>query len=102
MFLDLSKALDCLRHDLFIVELEAYGLSHYALTFIYNYLHARQQRVNIKGSFSSWKKLWVSHRALSLDRCSSISLEMTSFFKLQKLASGTTRMTPHYLPLTGI
>ena len=57
IFLDLSKAFDCLKHDLLIAKLEAYGLSHCALTFIYNYLHGRQQRVNINGSFSSWKEI---------------------------------------------
>ena len=46
-----------LKHDLLIAKLEAYGLSHCALTFIYNYLHGRQQRVNINGSFSSWKEI---------------------------------------------
>ena len=57
IFLDLSKAFDCLRHDRLLAKLELYGLSHCALTFIYNYLHGRQQRVNINGSFSSWKEV---------------------------------------------
>ena len=56
IFLDLSKAFDCLRHDVLIAKLEAYALSLAALAFIYNYLHGRLQRVNINGSFSSWKK----------------------------------------------
>ena len=46
-----------MRHDLLIAKLEAYGLSPCALTFIHNYLHGRQQRVNINGSFSSWKEI---------------------------------------------
>ena len=57
IFLGLSKAFDCLRHDLLIAKLEAYGLSHCALTFIYNYFNGRQQRVSINGSFSSWKRI---------------------------------------------
>ena len=57
IFLDLSKAFDCLRHDLLIAKLEAYALCHCALTFIYNYLQGKQQRVNINGSFSSWEEI---------------------------------------------
>ena len=57
IFLDLSKAFDCLRYDPLIAKLEAYGLSHCALTFIYNCLHGRQERVHINASFSSWKKI---------------------------------------------
>ena len=47
----------CWKHDLLIAKLEAYGLSHSALSFIYNYLHGRKQLVNINGSFSSWKSI---------------------------------------------
>jgi len=46
-----------LRHDLLIAKLEAYALCHCALTFIYNYLQGKQQRVNINGSFSSWEEI---------------------------------------------
>ena len=37
--------------------MEAYGLSHGTLAFMHNYLHGRQQRVNINGFFSSWKEI---------------------------------------------
>ena len=57
--MDLSKAFDCLRHDLLIAKLHAYGFSHDALSLIYSYLHNRQQRVKVNGSFSSWKRLTV-------------------------------------------
>ena len=57
IFLDSSKAFDCLMHDLLIAKLEEYGLSHCALAFICNYLNGRQERVNINGSFSSWKEI---------------------------------------------
>ena len=46
-----------MSHDLLLAKLEAYGLIHGALTFIYNYLHGRQQRANINGFFSSWKEI---------------------------------------------
>ena len=41
---DLSKAFDCLSHDLLIAKLEAYGFGHSALTFIYDYMENRKQR----------------------------------------------------------
>ena len=55
--MDLSKALDCIRHDPLIGTLHAYGFSHEALAFINDYLTNRQQRVKVNGSFSSWKDL---------------------------------------------
>ena len=54
---DLSKAFDCLNHDLLISKLDAYGFHKTALTFIYNYLKERKQRTKVNGSYSSWQKL---------------------------------------------
>ena len=39
---DLSKAFDCLNHNLLIAKLEAYGFHISALSFIYNYLKERK------------------------------------------------------------
>ena len=54
---DLSKAFDCLNHQLLIAKLEAYGFNPEALSFIYNYLSQRHQRTKIKSSYSSWRKI---------------------------------------------
>ena len=54
---DLSKAFDCLWHDLLIAKLHAYGFNLPALKLIYNYLTHRFQRVRINSSFSSWKEI---------------------------------------------
>ena len=51
---DLSKAFDCLNHELLIAKLNAYGFSRSALLFIYSYLTDRKQRVKVNGSFSTW------------------------------------------------
>ena len=51
---DLSKAFDCLNHELLIAKLNAYGFSRPALLFIHSYLTDRRQRVNFNGSFSTW------------------------------------------------
>ena len=57
VLMDLSKAFDCIRHDLLIAKLHAYGFSQEALALINDYLTNRQQRVKVNGSFSSWKDL---------------------------------------------
>ena len=44
---DLSKAFDCLPHDLFVAKLFAYGFDDKALRFIYDYLRHRKQRTHI-------------------------------------------------------
>ena len=53
---DLSKAFDCLNHELLIAKLEAYGFSRLALKLVYNYLSNRKQRVKVNGKFSSWQE----------------------------------------------
>ena len=54
---DLSKAFDCLNHELLIAKLEAYGFETDALSFIYNYLSKRNQRTKINSSYSSWREI---------------------------------------------
>ena len=49
--MDLSKAFDCLHHELLIAKLHAYGSNRTALTHIHSYLTGRRQRVKINGSF---------------------------------------------------
>ena len=51
---DLSKAFDCLNHELLIAKLEAYGFDHSSLDYIYSYLSNRRQRTKVNNSFSSW------------------------------------------------
>ena len=40
---DLSKAFDCLNHNLLIAKLDAYCFDNNAITFIYDYLKERKQ-----------------------------------------------------------
>ena len=55
--MDLSKAYDCVNHDLIIAKLEAYGVGKNGLRLIQNYLSQRQQRVNVGSSFSEWLEI---------------------------------------------
>ena len=54
VLMDLSKAYDCLPHDLLIAKLEAYGFGMNSLRLLYSYLTARRQRVKINSNYSSW------------------------------------------------
>ena len=54
--MDLSKAFDCLDHDLLIGKLHAYGFSRRALALIRSYFNERKQRVKVNGTFSEWKE----------------------------------------------
>ena len=47
ILMDLSKAYDCLPHDLLIAKLEAYGPDKPSLNLVNNYLRFRKQRKKI-------------------------------------------------------
>ena len=50
---DLSKAFDCLDHELLIAKLNAYSFSVNALKLVHNYLSNRKQRTKINSTYSS-------------------------------------------------
>ena len=59
VMMDLSKAFDCLPHDLLIAKLAAYGFDHNTIEFIHSYLKNRKQSVRING-YHSLLKLLIS------------------------------------------
>ena len=54
---DLSKAFDCICHDLLDAELHVYGMSLPALKLIQDYLLHRKQRTKIGSSYSAWENI---------------------------------------------
>ena len=52
ILMDLSKAYDCLPHDLMVAKLEAYGISKESLQLISDYLSYRKQRTKIGSAYS--------------------------------------------------
>ena len=50
---DLSKAFDCIPHDLIIAKPSAYNLSDEALSYIYSYLTNRRQCVRINNALET-------------------------------------------------
>ena len=55
--MDLSKAYDCLPHDLLIAKLEAYVFELNSLKLMYSYLNDRSQRVKVASDRSIQSKI---------------------------------------------
>ena len=71
----LSKAFDCLNHDLLIAKLNAHGFSLPALRLIHDYLLNRKQRTRINNSYSTWMEIFLVVRQRSI-----LGLLLLSFF----------------------
>ena len=59
ILMDLSKAYDCLPHDLLIAKLKAYGFDLNSLCLMYSYLDGRHQRVKIGSHRSTAKRIKI-------------------------------------------
>ena len=57
VLMDLSKAFDCLPHDILLSKLFAYGLSNDSVNLLKSYLSGRTQQVKLNGIVSSWSAM---------------------------------------------
>ena len=57
VLMDLSKAFDCIPHDLLIAKLNAHGFDRKSLVFFYSYLKRRKQCVNVNNMQSTFQTL---------------------------------------------
>ena len=57
LFTGLSKAFDCLDHELPIGKLNAYGFSVTALKLVHNYLSNKKQQTKINSFYSSFLEI---------------------------------------------
>ena len=57
VLMDLSKAFDCIPHDLLIAKMHAYGFSKECLIFFYSYLKRRKHSVKINNTHSIFQVL---------------------------------------------
>ena len=54
---DLSKAFDCLSHELIVAKLNAYGFNLAVLKLVQSYLSKRRQRTKIDQCYTSWGQI---------------------------------------------
>ena len=79
--MELSKAFDCLNHELLIAKLSAYGFGRPALKVIYSSLHERHK---VNGSLNTLKQTSLEVPQGSVLRAVLVNIFTNNFFYLAK------------------
>ena len=58
ILMDISKAFDCLPHNLLLLKLKTYGLSDSTLNLLFSYLHQRKQCIKVENVCSNLKYMY--------------------------------------------
>ena len=94
---DLSKAFDCLLHELLIAKLHAYGVDVLCLKLLHS-LTKRKQRVKLNGTYSSWSEILFGVRQgsiLGLLLFHIFLCNLFQFFSDVDIANYAVDNTPH-------
>ncbi len=57
VFLDLTKAFDCVQHDILLEKLARMGFGKHSVSLLANYVSSRKQRVKINDTYSDWSEI---------------------------------------------
>ena len=64
VLMDLSKAFDCVPHDLLIAKMHAYGFDKDTLVLLFSYLKNRKQGVKVNNNISNFMVLLLLNSPL--------------------------------------
>ena len=97
--MDLSKAFDCIPHDLLTAKLHAYGFNKKALSFLYSYLKPRKQSVKINDTESFFQILLsgVPQGSILGPIVFNLFIKMLKIFLLKMLNLQILQMTTQYM-----
>ena len=92
VFLDLSRAFDCVNHQILKRKLEHYGVSQTALNWFSSYLRGRKHRVKYNGKLSTEKSINIGVPQLSKENSNNriysaaIAIKQVRFFAIYKMS----------------
>ena len=100
---DLSKAFDCIPHDLLIAKLAAYKFDRNSLSVIKSYLYERKQRVKVNSDYSHWSTIrYGVPQGSILGPCFSIYSFVTCLKLYLTLILQILQMIQHHISVTEI
>ncbi len=101
ILMDLSKAFDCLPHNLIVAKLTAYGMSPSAIKLLINYLQHHQQRVKIGSELNDWMTILKGGPQVAILRLCLFNLFLHDFMYILEHSSPVNYADDNTLLATG-